>query len=270
MESDAYTLSTIPIVFSHIADDILDSYYKPSSTYEGYYNPFKTSKRDQRWTAPRYGTTALQRVTADTFGDTLLHPKNSSDWKQGWKQGYVSKLKKHLGIHLIPAFDLAVWLFRLNEWPASVTPTAIRDELFTAFHITSEEKAKLFDDSIPDTLDSWTLAKTPITEAELIRVLGAPPGAEPEEGAAISFLGLTEIGPAGSFEYEPADRLNIITGDNSLGKTFILESIWWALTGGWLGLPILPRKNVAKNKPTITFRIRTMGGRDRQYEAKYH
>jgi hypothetical protein len=121
----------------------------------------------------------------------------------------------------------------------------------------------------PESAEFGPMSKAPITETELLRILGNPPGAEPEEGAAISYLGLWEIGPATHFNYEPADRLNIITGDNSLGKTFILECIWWALTGGWPGLPVLPRKNVPKNKPQISFRIRTMGGRDQQYEAKY-
>lgn len=88
--------------------------------------------------------------------------------------------------------------------------------------------------------------------------------------AAISFLGLKEIGPATNFQYEPSDRLNIITGDNSLGKTFILECIWWALTNGWIGLPMLPRKGVPKHKPVISFRIRTIGGNDRQYESRYN
>ncbi len=124
--------------------------------------------------------------------------------------------------------------------------------------------------SDPQLTDQWAGASAPVTEAELLRVLGNPPGAQPEEGAAISYLGLREIGPATEFFYEPSDRLNIITGDNSLGKTFILECIWWALTGGWVGMPMLPRKNVPKNKPQISFRIRTMGGRDREYAAKYN
>jgi hypothetical protein len=259
--------STTNVVFSNIVDEILEAYYKPSPTYEGYYNPFGTSRPEQRWTKPRYGSTTLQRIN-DTFADALIHPKNSSDW--GWKRGYVNKLKKHLGSDPIPAIHLAVWLFRREEWPKDATSETIRSRLFREFNISDEEVNKLFDLSDLQLTDHWAGAKTPITEAELLHILGNPPGAQPEEGAAISFLGLREIGPATDFDYEPSDRLNIITGDNSLGKTFILESIWWALTGGWLGLPVLPRKNVPKNKPLISFRIRTMGGKDRRYEAKYN
>jgi DNA repair ATPase RecN len=50
-------------------------------------------------------------------------------------------------------------------------------------------------------------------------------------------LKLRDIGPAPRLDVELADRLNIFTGDNGLGKTFILDIAWWALTGDWAGLP---------------------------------
>ena len=255
------------IVFTRIAEDILEAYYKPCTTYDGYYNPFKTSRKEQRWLAPRYASTSLQRTTKDTFSDVLLHP-NKSDW--GWKTGYVKKLKRHLHGDPIPAFHLGIWLFRNQDWSKNATPESVRQRLFDEFKISTAEAAALFDISDPQLSEQWAGSNSPISEVELLRLLGNPPGAQPEEGAAISYLGLREIGPANHFEYEPADRLNIITGDNSLGKTFILESIWWALTGNWLGAAVLPRKNVPKSKPLISFRIRTMGGKDAEYEAKYN
>jgi AAA domain, putative AbiEii toxin, Type IV TA system len=47
-------------------------------------------------------------------------------------------------------------------------------------------------------------------------------------------LHLKNVGPAPELEMEFAPRLNIITGDNGLGKSFILDVAWWALTGDWL------------------------------------
>ncbi len=38
-------------------------------------------------------------------------------------------------------------------------------------------------------------------------------------------------------------RLNIITGDNSLGKSFILDVVWWALTGTLDSVRPLPDVN---------------------------
>ncbi|WP_421228884.1 AAA family ATPase [Aeromonas enteropelogenes] len=50
----------------------------------------------------------------------------------------------------------------------------------------------------------------------------------------LKHLALTGIGPADKFgpiEFSP--RLNFITGDNGLGKSFLLDIGWWALTRTW-------------------------------------
>jgi hypothetical protein len=48
-------------------------------------------------------------------------------------------------------------------------------------------------------------------------------------------LHLKNVGPAPELEMEFAPRLNIITGDNGLGKSFILDVAWFALTNNdWL------------------------------------
>ena len=44
---------------------------------------------------------------------------------------------------------------------------------------------------------------------------------------------------------EWASRLNLITGDNGLGKSFLLDLSWWALTGTWAGLPVTPAGGLA-------------------------
>lgn len=36
-------------------------------------------------------------------------------------------------------------------------------------------------------------------------------------------------------------RLNVFAGDNGLGKSFVLDVVWWALTGTWAALPAWPR-----------------------------
>lgn len=41
------------------------------------------------------------------------------------------------------------------------------------------------------------------------------------------------IGPIAELDLEFGDRLNIITGDNGLGKSFLLDVIWWVLTRTW-------------------------------------
>ena len=76
-------------------------------------------------------------------------------------------------------------------------------------------------------------------------------------------LKLENVGPASSMELEFAPRMNLLTGDNGLGKSFLLDVAWWALTMRWprevnrhmtTGYPARPRDR--KKPSAITFRGR--------------
>jgi hypothetical protein len=63
-------------------------------------------------------------------------------------------------------------------------------------------------------------------------------------------LELLQVGPAehiGPVSF--TDRLNVLTGDNGLGKTLLLDIAWWALTGVWTGRPALPRAESNSSSP---------------------
>ncbi len=49
----------------------------------------------------------------------------------------------------------------------------------------------------------------------------------------LEYLRLKNVGPAPEMEMKLAERLNLITGDNGLGKSFLLDVVWWALTRRW-------------------------------------
>lgn len=53
---------------------------------------------------------------------------------------------------------------------------------------------------------------------------------------------MNHVGPAETLELEFGERLNVLTGDNGLGKSFVLEVAWWALTGTWVNRPMLPQR----------------------------
>jgi len=55
-------------------------------------------------------------------------------------------------------------------------------------------------------------------------------------------LHMKDTGPAERFDLELGERLNVLTGDNGLGKSFVLDVAFWALTGSWVGRPVLPDK----------------------------
>lgn len=55
---------------------------------------------------------------------------------------------------------------------------------------------------------------------------------------------LRDVGPAPKMEMQLAPRLNLITGDNGLGKSFLLDVAWWALTRTWARELVVPRPGV--------------------------
>lgn len=49
----------------------------------------------------------------------------------------------------------------------------------------------------------------------------------------IKSIHLFNVGPKQELKLEFANRLNILTGDNGLGKSYLLDIMWWALTRSW-------------------------------------
>ena len=49
----------------------------------------------------------------------------------------------------------------------------------------------------------------------------------------IEHLKLDNVGPAPEMALDFAARVNLLTGDNGLGKSFLLDVVWWALTRRW-------------------------------------
>jgi len=80
-------------------------------------------------------------------------------------------------------------------------------------------------------------------------------------------LGCIELNGAGHIDalsFEPAKRLNIITGDNGFGKTLLLECIWWALSGNWPQLQVIPKKGF--DKASIAFNLMQTDGKQSDKE----
>ena len=88
-------------------------------------------------------------------------------------------------------------------------------------------------------------------------------------------LELENVGPASRMALEFAPRVNLLTGDNGLGKSFLLDVAWWTMTRRWpqevnpdmtSGFPARPR-----NRRESAFIRCTGQGRTRfvQSEWKY-
>jgi hypothetical protein len=68
-------------------------------------------------------------------------------------------------------------------------------------------------------------------------------------------LTLDYVGPAQHMELAFADRLNLLTGDNGLGKSFLLDTAWWALTRTWAGELAWPQPGHRKDA-RISYTVR--------------
>src|SRR5436305_295295 len=69
---------------------------------------------------------------------------------------------------------------------------------------------------------------------------------------------LQGVGPAPEMAVDLAPRLNLLTGDNGVGKTFLLDIAWWALTGDWGSWPAWP--STAADTPRIEYVFESSDG----------
>ncbi len=82
----------------------------------------------------------------------------------------------------------------------------------------------------------------------------------------LSFLRLQNVGPAPEMEMRLRPRLNLITGDNGLGKSFLMDVAWWVLTRNWVGEPAFP---TVPEQAAISYAFDTLSGRYHQFFSEY-
>ncbi|MBC8265149.1 MAG: AAA family ATPase [Anaerolineales bacterium] len=138
--------------------------------------------------------------------------------------------------------------------------------------VQEDEKHELFEASIPSNLSRDTLLQDKkVSWKELRASIGSPlPDDIPrEEGGTLSLLKLEGVGPAKELHFEPAERVNLITGDNGLGKTFLLDCAWWALSGTWASSRAYPYDSKIQ-EPKITFQIVGESGTPEEVSSSYN
>jgi hypothetical protein len=91
----------------------------------------------------------------------------------------------------------------------------------------------------------------------------------------LEYLHLRNVGPAPEMEMRLAPRCNLITGDNGLGKSFLLDVAWWALTRRWphelnprLTSGYAARPTDPSQRATIEFRLQSKHT-SVEYESQY-
>lgn len=240
-------------------DAFLKKHHRIDPGSPWFFQPFKSSDTTKKWVRPDYAAKGLQAINTQTFISAWIHARGSRNW--GWQRTYVDVLAERLPRKKkiqkkIPAFHLAVWLYRDKDWPKGTTSTNVIEKFASEFRLTVEEKRRLFDMSPPLKLAAESVFQTEKpTWAELRKLLPAAPDSKPDQGGTLAYLATRGLGPAGFWEMEPAKRLTLIAGDNGLGKTFLLECAWWALTGIWAGRPAFPIPGKEQKRVEIIFGI---------------
>lgn len=217
--------------------EILDQFYNPFPSSKFYYSPLRSGGPKERWVLKaKYPTSSLQKLRTTTFIDAFLHP-NKNEW--AWVPNYVSKLKEKLYNHIkIPAFDLAIWIFRNVEFEDDTNPEDLIEIFFETFNITDRERSELFDETLDNTLfsnqiNTFNYSDLPVDYKEIRNLIGVPTDLPPDEGGGLDLIELRNVGTTKHIRLDFGERLNVITGDNGYGKTFILECAWWALSNTW-------------------------------------
>lgn len=248
--------ASVYLTYNYINEEILKKYFRLLPDVDKFFSPFASSNPANPWVSNRYASTSLQRVVKDTFGDAFVH-KGRSTW--GWKEDYVAILRslmRSTKSARIPVADLAVWLYRDRHLSGDLRPARQLEIWFEEeFGFTEYEYDALCS---PERFDRRIeLSSDPFDETLILNTFGWPDRARPSEGAVLDFIELRNVGPVQRVNYEPSSRVNLIVGDNSVGKTFILDTAWWALTGAWAEFPAEPKDENHRRSSEIEFALRS-------------
>lgn len=230
----------------------LNEHYRihPKSLY--FFRVMRQNNPRKDWNDPGYAGKGLQSV--NTRGvPAFIHDTNDNTW--GWTLDYVQRLGKVLPSHKkVPLYDVAVWFYRERGWPEDARRADVVNDIINEYHLTGEELAGLFDVRIDSQLsEEQAFQAAPVKWHQILEGSSVPKDVPPENSGILTFLEASYIGPAPTLRFEPHKRLNLITGDNGLGKTFLLDLCWWALTRNWAERTALPLNPQTRKSATIKY-----------------
>lgn len=160
--------------------DFMNQYHKicPESTY--FFQPFNSNSREKQWVNVRYPSTGLQAVNTQTFKEAFIHERGGRTW--GWADGYVDFLRNYMESfsHPIPAYYIAVWFFKDEDFDTELSQSEIKDRFYEAFHITDAEKAALFNDANPEISGISVYAESVISWDDYQLFISLPPDIAPD------------------------------------------------------------------------------------------
>ena len=236
--------------------DFLEAHYRvhPKSKY--FFRVFRQTSRAKDWVAPNYASSGLQAINTQTFRDALLHESNDNTW--GWAPDYVAQLASKLPPpgRRIPLLHLAAWIYRGRPLEDNYARDDVVKDLINEFAITNAELDNLFQpEVVSDIAEGQSFQKLPVPWHEILASRSAPNDVPAESSGTLNYLEVASLGPVPRLVFQPFKRLNLITGDNGLGKTFLLDLSWWALTQDWPERPATPSHVSLSERPYIKFAV---------------
>ncbi|MBB4657931.1 AAA family ATPase [Parvularcula dongshanensis] len=259
---------TVGISLDKITQDHMEEFHRLDKRSSYYFQPFKSAKW---WVKDRYPSTGLQTQNTQTYESVFLRGPGNKGW--GFSREYLSAIEDELSRPprnqdtSFPIDAIAVWLLRDRRFADGTTINDVIAEFAREYRLTDNELKGLF--SRRELSLSPILTVDPPEASALVDEFPPSPDAEEELGKAIETLSVMNAGPTSSMQLDYGSRLTMITGDNGLGKSFLLDLTWWAATGGWPGESgmITPYNN---DQPTsVLYSFARTGGRSKEYRSSY-
>lgn len=236
-----------------------------------FFQPFR-GQASKWWVDQKYPSAGLQTVNTQTFPSVFLHEPRSKEW--GFAEDYLQRIvdvltRAHSPVSA-PADALAIWLFKGKDLGSVTDIDALIDLFFNTYQIAPDEQRVLFGErAFSSTFSTNNFVSEPLSMTEVARAFPPPPDAEVEGGRTIASLKLINSGPSAELQLDFGERLSLITGDNGLGKSFLLDFAWWAATGEWAEREAVPPPNADAVQARVEYALRGQSGSLLTYTATF-
>ena len=233
----------------------LHAYHRLDQDSKYFFQPFKSTRN---WVAGNYASTGLQAVNTQTFRKVFLHERGSPEW--GFAPDYLYQLRSRLrtlGYRRSPLAALAIWTAKNLKYQHAQSVDVLIESFLASYRITELERKALFSSKVPPSDAPPPLFQIGAADLRAVALrVAPPPDAEAPEGT-LTAIEVSEVGPADSLRLDLGERLTVVAGDNGLGKSFLLDVIWWAATGRWARRPAIPIGKWRSHTAHIAYDIRT-------------
>ena len=253
--------NALQMSLDRVTREHLDTYHRLDPQSEFYFQPFKSSRY---WVTASYPSSGLQAINTQTFQDVFLHRRQARSW--GFAEDYVetirSKVAELPGYRSPSLAALAIWTGKHERWQSNVDLADIVGRFVEEFALTSDECGQLFDTALAPASFLPVAVTERIDLKQVAHSFAPPPDAPGQTEATLTSIHLVSVGPARELRLNFGQRLTLIAGDNGLGKSFLLDVAWWAITGTWAALPAYPLTAPNVRRPRIEYTITSARGKE--------